>query len=715
MLAGMDLAFFRVLQNSVRTFQGKISQDTALTVPLPTGQLFWHEMGMPEMAHRCGAHGGGEAVAKAIGGGFLHMRRHAVLRSSYAQRISIAILFSTLLTVSASAQTYKLLDTFTGTNGQNPEYLNLAQGIDGDLYGTTQYGGAYGHGSVFKISTGGTLTTLWSFCKTTNCPDGSNPMAGLTLVPGGNLYGTTAGGGANGYGTIYMVTPAGVESVMHSFNFTDGDDPQTAMTMGIDGNLYGTTLLGGIGGCGGCHGGGVAFKMTPAGVFTKLHDFCTGSCSEGDPGPGDTLAQGTDGNFYMVITGRSGYYDGYFIKMTPKGVVTVLYTFCSLTNCDDGAFPSGPVVQAADGNFYGTTIGGGTFNDGSVFKVTTTGKLTTIHSFDYTTTGNLGADTNAGLILGTDGNLYGTNAFGGQGCVSGCGTLFKMTTAGALTTLYEFAGGSDGAGPWGVAQGTGGAFYGTTPVGGSANDGTAYRVSTGIKPFVRLVTHYGKVGATVDLIGQGFTGATGVSFDGVTATFKNVSDTFLTAVVPTGALTGPVTVTTFTTSYKSSQNYRVVPQLTKVSPTNGIVGSTVTLTGISLTQTSAVTIGGKAATFKVVSDTQVTATVPAAAKTGLSIAVTTAGGSATIGPFAVVPNITSFSPTSGTAGTAITIKGTTFTGTTQIAFGGVDASSFTVINDSQVDATVPSGAQTGPIQITTPGGSGTSTTSFTVN
>lgn len=643
------------------------------------------------------------------------MRQHGVLRASYAQAISTVVLLTLLLTVSVSAQTYKLLDTFAGANGQNPQYVNLAQGIDGDLYGTTQYGGTYGHGTVFKINSSGTLTTLWSFCATANCPDGAYPLAGLTLVPGGNLYGTTSGGGANGYGAIFKITPTGAETVVHSFNFTDGYDPQTAMILGIDGNLYGTTLLGGIGGCGGCHGGGVAFKMTPAGGFTKLHDFCTGTCAEGNPGPGDTLAQGTDGNFYMVITGRSGYYDGYFIKMTPRGAVTVLYKFCSLTNCDDGAFPSGPVAQAADGNFYGTTIGGGTYNDGTVFKVTTAGKLTTIHSFDYMATGNVGSYTSGGLILANDGNLYGTNAYGGQGCVSGCGTLFKMTTAGVLTTDYEFKGGTDGSLAWGVAQDTSGVFYGTTPAGGTHNIGTAYSLATGIKPFVGLVTHSGKVGSTVDIIGQGFTGATGVTFNGVKATFQNVSNTFLTAVVPAGALTGPVTVTTFTTSYKSNLNYSVLPQLKTLSPTSGVVGSTVTLTGVSLTQTSAVTIGGKAATFKVVSDTQVTAIVPPAAKTGVSISLTTAGGAASIGPFAVLPGIASFSPTSGPVSTAVTIKGTTFTGTTKVAFGSVDATTFQVVNDSQVDAIVPSGATTGAIQITTSAGTATSKTSFTVN
>jgi IPT/TIG domain len=145
------------------------------------------------------------------------------------------------------------------------------------------------------------------------------------------------------------------------------------------------------------------------------------------------------------------------------------------------------------------------------------------------------------------------------------------------------------------------------------------------------------------------------------------------------------------------------------------VGSSVTLNGVSLTQTSNVVIGGKSASFKVVSDQEVTATVPAGAKTGEKITITTAGGIATSSKaFAVVPNVISFSPTSGPVGTPVKISGTTFTGTTKVTFGGVAATSFEVIDDSHVDATVPEGAKTGKIAVTTPGGTGTSTTNFTV-
>jgi hypothetical protein len=266
-------------------------------------------------------------------------------------------------------------------------------------------------------------------------------------------------------------------------------------------------------------------------------------------------------------------------------------------------------------------------------------------------------------------------------------------------------------------QDTSGALYGATPAGpGSGkNDGTVYSVNDGLAPFVELVTNYGAVGKTIDILGQGFTGATGVTFDGVKATFDNVSDTYMTVVVPSGALTGTVEVTTFTDTYKSNKIFKVTPQFTSFSPAGGAVGSTVTLTGVSLTQTSSVTIGGLAAAFKVVSDKEVTAVVPADAKNAETIVITTAGGSASKGPFAVEPHITSFTPTSGPVGTEVKISGTTFTGASKVAFDGVDATSFEVVTDSLVDAIVPSGAKTGAIQITTPGGTATSTTSFTVN
>jgi len=222
----------------------------------------------------------------------------------------------------------------------------------------------------------------------------------------------------------------------------------------------------------------------------------------------------------------------------------------------------------------------------------------------------------------------------------------------------------------------------------------------GFKPLADLVNWSGKVGKTIEVLGQGFTRTTGVSFNGVPASFTNVSDTYITAVVPAGAHTGTVTVTTFTNAMNSNRAFLVTPQVKSFTPTSGIVGAAVAITGVSLTQATKLTIGGKPATFTVNSDTQITAHVPAEAKTG-KIVVTTPGGTATsAGIFSVVPSISSFTPTSGPIGTPVAILGNSFTGATKITFGGAIATSYQVINDTQVDALVPTGAVTGPVAVT---------------
>jgi uncharacterized repeat protein (TIGR03803 family) len=342
------------------------------------------------------------------------------------------------------------------------------------------------------------------------------------------------------------------------------------------------------------------------------------------------LVQGTDRNFYGVIAGRSGYFDGDVFRMTPSGKLTVLYDFCSATHCTDGAFPYGSLTEGADGALYGTTSGGGAVADGgngTFYKITKAGKLTTLHSFDYETKGNYGALPLAGVVLATDGNFYGTTYQGGMGCVFGCGTVFKITPAGKLTTLY-LLGGPDGAGPYGLFQHTGGAFYGATFAGGTTNQGTVFSVSVGLGPFVALLPNYSKVGKTIDILGQGLTGATAVSFNGTEANFTVVSDTYLTAVVPSNTISGSVTVTTPGGTRTSNTIFRVAPVIISFNPSNGPVGQQVTIGGTSFTGATKVTFGGVKATFSVINDTQITTTVPAGAKTG-RIQVTTPQGTAT--------------------------------------------------------------------------------------
>jgi uncharacterized repeat protein (TIGR03803 family) len=433
---------------------------------------------------------------------------------------------------------------------------------------------------VFKITTAGKLTTVYNFCSQFGCPDGR--------------------------------------------------DPNAPPIQGTDGNLYGVTVLGGTGGCGGCHGGGIAYKLTLGGKLTVLHNFCTGACTDGS-NPSNPLVQSTDGNFYGVITGRSGYYDGNAFKMTPGGKLTVLYAFCKLTSCTDGAFPYGSLTEGADGALYGTTSGGGAVADGgsgTFYKITKAGVPTTLHSFDYETKGNYGALPLAGVVLGTDGNFYGTTYQGGMGCVFGCGTVFKITPKGALTTRYLF-GGTDGAGPYGLFQDTRGAFYGATYAGGTTNQGTVFSVAVGLGPFVELLPNYSKVGKTIGILGQGLTGTTAVSFNGTAATFTVVSDTYLTAAVPSNTIRGSVTVTTPGGKLTSNTIFRVAPVIISFSPPSGPVGQHVTISGNSFTGATKVTFGGvKATVFSVDNDAQITATVPTGAVTG-KIQVTTPDGTAT--------------------------------------------------------------------------------------
>ena len=636
------------------------------------------------------------------------MKSIATLRSTCAVVLACAV-----FAISAAAASFKSLHSFDGTDGLYPSSMSLVQGLDGNLYGTTRYGGTYNGGTVFKITLSGTVTTLWNFCQVSGCPDGAQPVAGLILVYGGNFYGTTFAGGAHGEGSVFKITPSAVLTTVYSFcalsGCADGINPNT-LVQGNDGNLYGTTVHGGTGGCGGCHGGGVAFRLTTAGVLTVLHDFCTGACADGTY-PSAGLIEGTDANFYGTAISGGANNAGTVFKMSSSGKFTTLYTFCSVSPaCADGINPAGALVQGNDGNFYGTTDGDDS-NQGTIFKISSAGKFATLYSFAGNTDGGVPL---AGLVLGNDGNFYGT-AFAAFHDANCCGTVFKINSAGKLSTLLTFTG-TDGNGPYGLVQHTNGSFYGATYNGGASNKGTVFGVSTGLAAFVELGVSEGKVGKAIDILGQGLTGATGVSFNGVAASFKNVSDTYMTATVPAGALTGYVTVTTFTGSLKSNRQFQVAPQLTGFSPAGGAVGSAVTITGVSLTQTTKVTIGGVTAAFTVNSDTQLTATVPAGAKTGQKITIGTPGGTvSSSGVFAVVPLIKSFTPTSGPVGTSVAITGNSFTGATAVTFGGVAVASFEVISDTQVDALVPTGAVTGAIAVTTPGGTGTSSATFTVN
>lgn len=244
-----------------------------------------------------------------------------------------AVLVAAILVTLAAAQVslaQRTLVNFDGTNGDLP-FASLVQGLDGNLYGTTYYGGANGYGAVYKMTPAGTMTTVYSFCAQTNCADGSYPDAGLVPGTNGNFYGTTVMGGAYNWGTV--------------------------------------------------------FKITPTGELATLYSFCSqGSpCADGAE-PDAELIQATDGNFYGTTPGGGTNSFGTVFKITPAGKLTTLYSFCARTNCTDGREPYAGLIQAADGNCYGTTGRGGASGtsftaSGTVFKITPDGVLTTFYSF----------------------------------------------------------------------------------------------------------------------------------------------------------------------------------------------------------------------------------------------------------------------------------------------------------------------------------------------
>ena len=514
----------------------------------------------------------------------------------------------TLTPVALPAQTYTDLHDFDCTvEGCIPFIGHLmAQGRDGNLYGTLQTGGTANMGTVFKATPSGTMTTLYNFSGA----DGENPRGGLTLGTDGNFYGTTSLGGVNNLGTVFKITPSGVLTTLHSFDGSDGSEPYGGLVQGKNGSFYGTTC--------GFSPPWTAFAITSTGKFKTL---TTGipPCSLGN------LLLGNDGNFYG--TGNDGGPSGMgaVFRMTPGGTVTILYSF----DGPHGQSPNSMLVQGNDGFLYGTTRAGGAGQYGVVYKLSPTGKLTLLHEFGLDPNDGIWLD--AGLVAASDGKFYGTTTYGFNPGPTPDGTLFEISNSGrAYSPLHLFADTTHGAFPESTPmQHTNGIIYGLTQEGSIPNnDGVFYSLDNGLPPFVSLVSRWGSSGQRVGILGNGFTGTRSVKFGTGSASFTVVSDTYLTATIPDDGSVGFVTVITPTGTLTSSRRFNVVPGITTFAPASGPVGTQVTIIGSGFTGASKVTFGGaKAATYTVNSGTQITATVPSGATTG-NIAVTTAGGSA---------------------------------------------------------------------------------------
>jgi uncharacterized repeat protein (TIGR03803 family) len=430
-----------------------------------------------------------------------------------------------------SAGKLTTLHNFDKTDGAYPSGLVLA--TNGMLYGTTHLGGAncgrFGCGTFFAITPTGELTTLYSYTRRDRANGGT-----LVQATDQDFYGTGTWEGTNASGEVYKITAAGKLTRLYSFcsqpSCIDGTFPYAGLVQASDGSFYGTTEEGGVNdssdsSCPPVQSGcGTVFRITPAGKLTTLYSFCAQeNCTDGSF-PWAGLVQASDGSFYGT-TEEGGVNDssnsscpvqygcGTVFRITPAGKLTTLYSFCSQSNCADGALPYAGLMQATDGQLYGTTTYGGancglSIECGTVFKITSAGKLTTLHSFCSQTNCADGAIPQAGLTQATNGTLYGTTPSDGvNGCGSGCGTVYSM--------------------------------------------------SVGMGPFVETNPTSGKVGKAVIVLGNNLKNTSGVTFNGTRATFTVVSSTEIKTAVPSGATTGFVRVTTPKKTLKSNVVFRI--------------------------------------------------------------------------------------------------------------------------------------------------------------
>jgi uncharacterized repeat protein (TIGR03803 family) len=380
------------------------------------------------------------------------------LRAGRALGLAVILALVILATPSALAQTFQILYSFNGnTGGANP-YTSLVQDPAGNLYGTTSSGGSRnGWGTVYVVSLAGSEKVLQSF----NGMDGINPYVGLIRDPAGNLYGTTVTGGSHGDGTVFVVSKSGNGSVLHSFIGKDGSTPYGGLVRDAAGNLYGTTSAGGA------YGFGTVFAVNKAGNENVLYSFSGGA--DGST-PYGGLVEDAAGNLYGTTNDGGAYGFGTIFVVNKIGNEEVLYSF---TGGDDGAAPRGGLVLDDEGNLYGTTEFGGD-GYGTVFVIhTTDGRPTDTESVLYTFTGGEdGGDPRGGVILDDAGNLYGTTYEGGA---NGVGTVFMVDPAGNEQVLHSFNyTGGDGQFPAGGLLLNAGNLYGTTVSGGTIGFGTVF-------------------------------------------------------------------------------------------------------------------------------------------------------------------------------------------------------------------------------------------------
>jgi uncharacterized repeat protein (TIGR03803 family) len=481
----------------------------------------------------------------------------------------------------------------------------VAQGRDGNLYGTAQSRGANGLGGVYKITPSGTESLIASFTW--------QGCQGLSLGFDGNFYGTCAFGGANKDGLVFQVTPAGVLTDIYDFTGIHNDaEPATVPVLGANGDFYGTTGQTN-------YACGNIYRVTTAGAYKNIKSgpgFCTPT----------QISAASNGDFYggWGNTPTAGN-RGAIFKVTESGTYKEIYDF-SGTGVSE--YPSTGPILASDGKLYGNDSGGGEYGYGAIYSLTTNGKtLTDLY--------NINVDPNDGslwpnnLLQASNGNFYGASYAGGSG---NQGSFYELTSDNVFSAFVLDDNSLYGDSPLtSVMQHTNGTLYSTTTANGVDGYGEFMSFDIGASAFISLVgpVPSGTEGTQVQILGQDFTSSSVVKFGGVASTDVQLTgSTFIEATVPSGALTGSITVTTASGTLSTLATFDVTPTVASFDPPSGSANTSVTITGTGLTQATEVKFGGKKASFKVNSDSQITATVPTGASTG-KISVTTKGGTAT--------------------------------------------------------------------------------------
>jgi uncharacterized repeat protein (TIGR03803 family) len=443
------------------------------------------------------------------------------------------------LAVCVQAQNVTQFD-LDGQNGYEP-YTTVTQATDGNFYGTTGFGGNL-DGNIFRMTPTGEISNVHTFCPQNNCADGWGGASPLTLAPDGNLYGVTYAD------SLFRLTVDG--QFTNLFTFCGGVCyAPNGLTLASDGNFYGTSNGGGT------SNNGAIFKISLTGQFTLVYSFCSlQNCADGSYVLFPPI-QGNDGNFYGTAYSGGVFNGGLVYRLTPSGEYTVIHNFCAFghDSCPGGTYPTN-LVQDAQGNLFGTTQSGGAHHNGVVFKMTPGGQYSVLYDFS-SSSANIGWSS-VGLTLASDGNLYGVLGGGPSGSwdPNVPGAIYRISPQGVFTALYHFCQwvgcGFNPLAP--VIQATDGTVYGTTAFGGMPSHGnfdfpgygTVFRLSTGLSPLVKITPVAGPVGQSVIILGNGLTGSTSVTFNGVEADFTVESDTYIKARVPTGATTGTVSVVT---------------------------------------------------------------------------------------------------------------------------------------------------------------------------